>query len=291
MARCADRLGKGIRGVPRDAMVADITPPHLRGAAYGLRQALDSAGACVGPLLAVLFMLLLSGDIKAVLWLATFPACIAVALLVIFVREPECAVPLSPHHTVFTVRNLERLGQRYWLVVILGAIFTLARFSEAFLVLRAQHMELALSLVPIIMIVMNVVYAAAAYPVGRASDNLRGRSLLLCGLAVLIVSDIVLVFAASMGMVLLGAGLWGLHMAITQGLFSKLVADTSPADLRGTAFGIFNVVTGGSVLLASVIAGALWSAYGPAATFLAGAAFASIAAIGILTYRAQPSHS
>ena len=287
-ARFIDRLGKGIRGAPRDALVADITPPHLRGAAYGLRQALDSVGACVGPLLAVIFMALLSGDIKSVLWIATLPAFISVALLVIIVREPEGTVLNSHQRTVFTVRNAERLGRRYWLIVVLGAIFTLARFSEAFLVLIAQHTGLAVSFVPIVMIVMNVVYAAAAYPLGTASDKFGWRTLLLCGLAVLIVSDVVLVYAASIGMVLVGAALWGLHMAITQGLFSKLVADTAPADLRGTAFGVFNLVTGGSVLLANVIAGELWSALGPSATFLAGAAFATIAAIGLLTYRPRP---
>ena len=286
-ARFVDRIGKGIRGAPRDALVADITAPRWRGAAYGLRQALDSIGAFVGPLLAVVFMIWFANDIKAVMWVAVVPAFIAVALLVIYVREPESKHTESRGKTPLTLADARQLPSRYWLVVSLGGVFTLARFSEAFLVLRAQDVGIALGYVPLVMIAMNVAYAAFAYPAGIAADRISSRALLLLGLALLIVADLVLAVAASPLLVLAGSVLWGLHMAFTQGLLSKLVADTAPAQLRGTAFGLFNLVSGIALLLASVIAGALWSAFGAPATFLAGAAFAAATALGLLAYRAQ----
>jgi MFS family permease len=286
-ARFVDRVGKGIRGAPRDALVADIAPPGLRGAAYGLRQALDSVGAFIGPLLALAFMVWFANNIRTVMWIAVLPAFIAVALLAVYVREPE------RHHVGAaqappTLADVKRLPLRYWLVVLLGAVFTLARFSEAFLVLRAQDVGLALGYVPLVMIVMNVFYASFAYPAGAAADGLSPRTLLLVGLALLIVADLVLAAAASPLLIFVGAALWGLHMAFTQGLLAKLVADTAPAELRGTAFGVFNLVSGGALLLASVIAGALWSIFGASATFVAGAAFAAVAALGLLTYRTKP---
>jgi MFS family permease len=286
-ARFVDRIGKGIRGAPRDALVAEIAPAQLRGAAYGLRQALDSVGAFVGPLLAIAFMIWLANDIKAVLWVAVLPAFIAVFLLIVGVREPESLNHAAAHRNLLTFNNAKRLRLRYWLVVALGAVFTLARFSEAFLILRAQDVGLAIGYVPVIMIVMNVVYSLFAYPAGAAADRISARTLLLMGLGILVIADIVLAIAASPGIALLGSAFWGLHMALTQGLLSKLVADTAPADLRGTAFGIFNLVTGGALLLASVIAGALWSMFGASATFIAGSSFAALAAIGLLFYRSN----
>jgi len=290
-ARFVDRIGKGIRGAPRDALVADIAPPQLRGAAYGLRQALDSIGAFIGPVLAVIFMVLLASDIRAVMWLAVLPAFITVVLLVLYVREPEQAgravkIP-------FTLANAKRLPLGYWLVVLLGAAFTLARFSEAFLVLRAQNVGLALAYVPVVMIVMNVFYAFFAYPAGVAADRISRRMLLIVGLALLIAADLVLAVAESPLPALAGAALWGLHMAFTQGLLSKLIADNAPAELRGTAFGIFNLVSGSALLFASVIAGVLWRAFGPSATFLAGAGFAALAMLGLLVYQTRhqpPKH-
>jgi MFS family permease len=254
----------------------------LRGAAYGLRQALDSAGALIGPLLAVGFMIWLANDIRAVMWVAVVPAFIAVALLMRYVREPARDHAQDRIGSRLTLADARRLSLRYWLVVLLGAVFTLARFSEAFLVLRAQDVGLRLAYVPLVMIVMNVLYAAAAYPAGAAADRVRPRTLLLIGLAVLVAADLLLALAASPLLVFAGAALWGLHMAFTQGLLSKLVSDTAPADLRGTGFGIFNLVSGGALLAASVIAGALWSVLGPSATFLAGAAFAAVASVGLL---------
>ena len=282
-ARFVDRIGKGIRGAPRDALIADISPAPLRGAAYGLRQALDSVGALLGPLLAVVFMIWLADDIRAVMWIAVVPAFIAVALLMIYVRDPERTHATSDVKSPLALANIKRLPLRYWLVVLLGAVFTLARFSDAFLVLRAQDIGLALGYVPVVMVVMNVFYAGAAYPAGAAADRFHPRTLLLIGLALLIAADMVLAAARGALGVFAGVALWGLHMAFTQGLLSKLVADTVPAQLRGTGFGIFNLVSGGALLLASVLAGVLWSAIGPAATFLAGAGFAALAAIGLLT--------
>lgn len=280
-ARFVDRIGKGIRGAPRDALVADLTPPAQRGAAYGLRQALDSVGALVGPLLAVAFMAWLANDIRAVLWVAVVPAFIAVAILVTWVREPGLGDARTGTRVPLTLAEVRRLPRRFWLVVALGAVFTLARFSEAFLVLRAQDVGLTLGHVPLVMVVMNVGYAAFAYPAGAAADHVSRRTLLSIGLVLLIAADLVLAMASTPMLVFVGAGLWGLHMAFTQGLMAKLVADTSPDALRGTTFGIFNMVSGVALLAASIIAGALWSAHGPPATFLAGAGFAAVAALGV----------
>ena len=280
-ARFVDRVGKGIRGAPRDALIADVTPAELRGAAYGLRQGLDSVGALIGPLLAIGAMLVLAGNIRAALWIPVVPAVIAVIVLVLFVHEPEppprpaAAVPFSFALT----RNLPRA---YWLVVLLGALLTLARFSEAFLVLRAHGVGLSAAYTPAIMVVMNVVYAGGSYPAGVAADRLSNRMLLAVGLIVLVAADLVLAFSVSIWSVLFGAALWGAHMALSQGLFSKLVADTAPPELRGSAFGMFSLVGGVMLLLASGLAGLLWSLFGPIATFLSGAGFALAALIGLL---------
>jgi len=287
-ARFTDRVGKGIRGAPRDALVADITPPELRGAAYGLRQSLDSVGAFLGPLLAIAFMALWANDIRAVLWVAVLPAFVSV-LFVLFIREPEAHGNQVAKGLPISFSSAKRLGLGYWIIVIFGAVFTLARFSEAFLILRAQSVGLAIGFVPTVMIVMNVVYAASAYPAGIAADHMSPRTLLGMGLAMLVLADLVLAFAVLPWQVFSGAALWGLHMGFTQGLFSKLVADTAPAEVRGTAFGIFNLVSGFALLLASIVAGSLWEIVGPSATFLAGAIFAALAAIGVFAHRVTKS--
>lgn len=285
-ARFVDRVGKGIRGAPRDALVADVTPPAQRGAAYGLRQALDSVGAFVGPLLAVALLAAFAGDLQVVMWAAVVPALVTVALLARYVREPEqLAEGLARPRLHWA--EARRLPRRFWGVVALGGVFTLARFSEAFLVLRAQHVGMSIAQVPLVMIAMSAVYALLAFPAGHASDRLQPRTLLVAGLVALIAADMVLASAATPLAVYAGAALWGLHMALTQGLFAKLVADTAPAELRGSAFGLFNLVSGVSLLVASAVAGALWSAYGPEATFAAGAGFAALAAAGLLLYRAR----
>ncbi len=282
-ARVVDRIGKGIRGAPRDALIADITPPELRGAAFGLRQALDSVGAALGPLLAIALMLWFANDIRSVLWIAALPACLALALLVAGVHEPEREVAAAPPHAPFTRASLYQLPRRYWWVVAVGAVFTLARFSEAFLILRAQDVGISIAYAPAVMIAMNVVYAAAAYPAGRLADHVRTRTLLVWGLALLAVADVALAVATGPALVLAGACCWGLHMALTQGLLSKLVADTASPALRGSAFGFFHLVTGAALFAASVIAGALWTTFGPSAAFVAGAVFSAAAATGVLT--------
>ena len=283
-ARFVDRIGKGIRGAPRDALVADLVPPELRGAAYGLRQALDSVGAFAGPLLAVAGMALLADNLRGVLGIAVVPAGLCVALIFFGVREPDDAHTAAPRRRL-GLADARRLPSRFWLILALGALFTLARFSEAFLILRAKEVGLAIGLVPLVMIVMNLVYSGAAYPAGAAADRFPPRGLLIAGLAMLIVADVLLAAARTPALAFAGAAFWGLHLALTQGLFSKLIADAAPNELRGTAFGVFNLVNGAALLLASVIAGALWTALGSAATFCTGAGFAAIAAIGLLAGR------
>ena len=284
-ARFIDRIGKGIRGAPRDALIADITRLEKRGAAYGLRQSLDTIGAFVGPLLAVGLMAWFANDIKAVLWVGVVPAFIAVGLLAVAVREPKHEEGGAARHVPISMADAKRLPLRYWFIVLLGAVFTMARFSEAFLVLRANDVGLAIGYVPVVMVVMNVVYAGAAFPAGIAADHFSRRALLFAGLVVLAAADLVLAAAAAPLQVFAGAALWGLHMGLTQGLLSTIVADAAPPTLRGTAFGIFNLVGGVALLLASVIAGALWSALGAPATFVAGAVFAALAGVGLLIGR------
>jgi MFS family permease len=281
-ARFIDRIGKGIRGAPRDALIADVTLPEQRGAAYGLRQSLDTIGAIVGPLLALALMAVLAGDIRMVFWAAVVPAVLCVACIVLFVREPEKAHHDGRRRIPLSRAELSRLPGRYWWVLAFASVLTLARFSEAFLVLRAQDVGLALAWVPVVMVVMNVVYAAAALPAGIAADRMSRRSLLLWGLGVLVAADLVLARATGSLGTLAGAALWGLHMGLTQGLLSALIADAAPADLRGTAFGVFNLVSGVFLLLASSLAGVLWTAYGPGLTFVAGAAFTIVAAAGLV---------
>ena len=287
-ARFIDRIGKGIRGAPRDALIAELTSPGTRGAAYGLRQALDSLGALIGPLLAVLLMIRLAGNIRAVMWAAALPAFIAVAVLLILVHEPARSGTGISGRKRLTVSDARHLPIGYWLIVALGAVFTLARFSEAFLILRAQDAGLGLSYVPLVMIVMNFFYAGAAYPAGAAADRFNHRTLLLLGLLLLIGADLVLAIASSPFLVFTGAAAWGLHMAFTQGILTKLVADTTPPELLGTGFGIFNLVSGAALLLASIVAGALWNSLGPSATFTAGAALAGLAALGFLAAARNP---
>jgi MFS family permease len=275
-ARFLDRVGKGIRGAPRDALVADIAPADMRGAAFGLRQALDTVGAFLGPLLAVGLMLLWANDFRAVFWVAVIPGLAAVLLLFVGVQEParhEGEQRVNPIRR----ENLQRLSPAFWWVVGIGALFTLARFSEAFLVLRAQQGGVPIALVPLVMVAMNLVYAASAYPFGKLSDRVSHGALLAWGLGVLISADLVLAQGDHWLTVLVGVALWGVHMGMTQGLLATMVADTAAADLRGTAFGIFNLVSGVAMLIASAVAGLLWDQWGAAFTFYAGAGFASLA--------------
>jgi MFS family permease len=276
-ARFIDRVGKGIRGAPRDALIADLTPTDLRGTAYGLRQSLDTVGAVLGPLLAIVFMALLADNFTHVFWIAVIPAVISVTIIVLFVRKPKRPVAARVLRSPLSRAELAQLDIGYWTVVSVAAIFTLARFSEAFLLLRAKSVGVPLVLVPTVMVVMNVVYAFSAWPAGALSDQIGRYRLLVVGFTLLIVADLVLASGGSDVMVMIGVAIWGLHMGLTQGLLQALVADTAPAQLRGTAFGGFNLVSGLAMLLASIIAGGLWDAIGPDGTFLAGAGFTAIA--------------
>ena len=284
-ARLIDRIGKGIRGAPRDALLADIAPGELRGAAFGLRQSLDTVGAFLGPLLAIGLMLLWANDFRAVFWVAIIPGFLSVALLLFGIREPLRPPGDRPINPI-SRENLRRLSRSYWWVVAIGAMFNLARFSEAFLILRAQQGGLSLALVPLVLISMNVVYALSAFPFGRLSDSVSHSRLLALGLVALIGADLVLACSNHWTWVWLGITLWGLHMGITQGLLARMVADTAPAQLRGTAFGFFNLVGGATILLSSVLAGLLWDHFGAAQTFLAGIAFSVLAlAATLFRYR------
>lgn len=280
-ARLLDRVGKGVRGAPRDALVADITPADVRGAAFGLRQSLDTVGAFLGPLLAVGLMLLWANDFRAVFWVAVIPGLLAVALLLFGVREPARHAGEKRTNPIRR-ENIKRLSSTYWWVVGIGAVFTLARFSEAFLVLRAEQGGIAVALVPLVMVAMNVVYAASAYPFGKLSDRMSHKTLLAWGLVVLIAADLVLAMNNHWTTVLAGLALWGVHLGMTQGLLATMVANTAPADLRGTAFGFFNLVSGLAMLIASVVAGLLWDQLGASFTFYASAAFCSVALLGLL---------
>ncbi len=279
-ARLLDRVGKGVRGAPRDALVADIAPPELRGTAFGLRQSLDTVGAFLGPLLAVTLMTLWANDFRAVFWVAVVPGLMAVVLLLFGLREPKHR-QAGRRANPIRRESLKRLSGSYWWVVGIGAVFTLARFSEAFLVLRARQGGIPVALVPLVMVAMNLVYAASAYPFGRLSDRVGHTRLLALGLIVLIVADVVLATDDHWIVVLAGVALWGIHMGITQGLLATMVADTAPEDLRGTAYGFFNLVSGVAMLIASGIAGLLWDRIGAPATFLAGAAVCLVALIAL----------
>jgi len=281
VARFLDRIGKGIRGAPRDALVADITPPAQRGAAFGLRQALDTVGAFVGPLVA---MLLIAGSpdaLRTVLWLALLPALLSVATLAAFVREPDRPAHAHVAQRLFETSRLRALPAAFWYLVFVAALFTLMRMSEAFLVLRTQDIGLPLASAPLALVVMNATYVGSAYPAGRLSDRVPREHLLALGCAVMVAADLALAFGHGTLAIFVGISLWGLHMGLTEGVIAALTADYAPAELRGTAFGIVNVVRAAMLLCASVAAGSLWSTYGAVATFGAGAAVAASTVVAI----------
>lgn len=279
-ARMIDRIGKGIRGAPRDALVADVTPPEIRGAAYGLRQALDTIGAFLGPLLAVALMFLWDNDFQSIFWVAAIPAVLSIALLGFGLKEPNTSV-VQKRTNPLRRENLKKLSAAYWWVVAIGSIFTLSRFSEAFLVLRAQQMAIPLFAIPLVMVAMNLVYSLTAYPFGKLSDRMSHSKMLQWGLLVLIAADIVLALSSHWSTLLAGVALWGIHMGMTQGLLAAMVAHTAPPELRGTAFGMFNLMSGIALLLASAGAGVLWEMLGAASTFYAGAIICVVTLIGM----------
>ena len=288
-ARFADRIGKGLRGAPRDALVADVTPPEIRGRAFGLRQSIDTVGAFLGPLIAIAAMAAFANDMRAVFWLAVIPAAIAVLLVLVGVEDAKAPAGETIARIPVRMTDLRLLPKPFWLLVAVGAVFTLARFSEAFLILKANAEGLPLALTPLVLVAMNAVYMLAAYPLGSLSDQVSAKSMLIGGLIVLIAADLALAMLPGVEGAFVGIALWGVHMAITQGLFAKLVADRSPPELRGSAYGIFNLATGVALLAASVIAGVVWDMNGATTTFVAGAVFASIALAGLLLVQATDS--
>jgi MFS family permease len=281
-ARFLDRVGKGIRGAPRDALVADLTPPGLRGAAYGLRQSLDTIGAFLGPLLAIVLMWLMAENIRGVFAFAVVPALVAVLVLVVFVREPDQRAAAAQRPARLRGAEIRMLGGRYWRVIAIAAVFSLARFSDAFLILKAQESGLSIALVPLVLVLMNIMYALAAYPAGVLSDRRGSGGVLAVGLGFLVLGNVTLALSSTLLAAAVGIALWGLHMGFTQGIIASLVADTAPEKLRGTAFGILNLVTGIALLVASVLAGALWDIVGSAGAFIAGAVFAALSAGAVI---------
>ena len=274
-ARFADRVGKGIRGGPRDAMIADETPAEIRGRAFGLRQSLDTVGALMAPLVAIGLMALLLGDIRAVFWIAAIPAVLSVSLAWLALREPERHVAESNPQPFFSgFRDIDRPTRRLLAVVFL---FTLARFSEGFLILKGMDAGLSPTLSPLALVIFNLAFMTLAYPAGSLSDRMRPRSILLTGMAMLVAADLVLAQDVGIGGLVFGVSLWGAHMALTQGIFARMIADSAPAHLRATSFGAFHFVSGIGTLLASVGAGFLWDRDGSQATFLAGAGIAAVA--------------
>lgn len=289
-ARFLDRVGKGIRGAPRDALVADIAPPEARGASFGLRQTLDTIGAFLGPLIAVVMLWSFPAKISLLLWIAVVPACLSVLCLILFVKEPPRATPLRKVKMPLSRHEIAQFHASFWSVIAVAVVFTLARFSEAFLLLRAQAAGAPLPLIPIVLVVMNLVYSFAAYPAGILSDRVGRMGILATGLLCLVLADVLLALSPNLAGVIVGVVLWGLHMGLTQGILAALVAETAPSELRGTAFGLFNLFTGLASLVASVVAGALWDLVGYKATFLAGSGFAALAIFGVLLLHRRGLH-
>ena len=286
VARFIDRIGKGIRGAPRDALVADEVPPERRGAAYGLRQSLDTVGGFAGPVLAVLFMVALALPVRTVFWIACVPAVITVGILLFGLREPA-QVPRAPTRgNPLAGFRFADYPLRFWGMVAVVLLFTLMRFSEAFLVLRASDAGLAMGYAPLTLVVMSLTYMLTAYPAGMLADRMSRPRLLAFGCVVMVVADLLMAFGTSLTVVFAGIAAWGVHMGLTEGLLSALTADAAPATLRGTAFGVVNLARGLMLIAASALAGALWSWQGPEATFLAGAALAGATALASLMIRA-----
>jgi MFS family permease len=283
-ARCIDRIGKGIRGAPRDALIADYTTPEQRGAAYGLRQSLDTVGAFVGPLLAIGLLMLLANDVRAVFWAAIIPALISVAILWFAVKEPTHLKPLQKR--VLDLRPKD-LPKSFWVIAIVATFFTLARFSEAFLILRGADLGLTIAWTPLVLVVMNIAYMCSAYPAGVLADRMPRHHLLMLGAAVLVLANLMLAGASDVTVVLLGVALWGLHMGLTEGVFTAMIADAAPVDLRGTAFGVFNLMRGILLLMASLIAGLMWHFGGPAATFITAGVLAAFSMLLLMTSRSM----
>nr|WP_255356684.1 MFS transporter [Thioclava sp. SK-1] len=277
LAKSMDRVGKGIRGTPRDAIIAAVSPPQLRGASFGLRKSLDTVGGFLGPIIAVLAMVVLAQDIRAVYWLATVPAALAIVVLVLCVTEPDG--PSSLAGSRFRLSDSLRLNRQVWSVIGLAALIMLARFSEAFVLLKSLEAGFTPTWVPLSLVIMHLAYGATAYPVGKLSDTIGTTGLLLCSLGFLLGAHLLLAIAASVWVYILATVMWGLHMGFSQGLLGAMIAAATPQTLRGSAFGTFNLVTGAVVLLGNTAAGWLWTYSSPAMPFFAGAGISLVAGV------------
>jgi MFS family permease len=284
-ARFIDRIGKGLRGAPRDALVADITPLSIRGRAYGLRQSMDTVGAFAGPLAAIGLMAVFADDMRAVFWVAVVPGVVAVLLVLFGVEDSARDTASSEVRTRLRIQDLRSFNRGFWGVVAIGVIFTMARFSEAFLILKAHADGLPLALAPLVLVVMNLTYSIGAYPAGVLADDQGPHRPLVYGIICLVAADMFLAFGSGLPGTFAGIALWGAHMAFTQGLLAKLVAERAPETLRGSAFGIFSLATGVTALAASVMAGLLWDRLGSSATFIAGGGFAAITVLLLILRR------
>jgi len=281
IARFFDRLGKGVRESPRDALIGDIAPKSIRGACFGLRQSLDTIGALIGPIVAILGLLIFSNNIRAILWVSVIPAILSVVIFIVGIHDVEHKYTEDEKTFIFKFKNIFKIGTEYWQIVLIGGLLNLARFSDAFLILKAYELGLPITYVPLVMVLMNCFYAVSSYPAGILSDNINRKFILIIGIVFLIIADLVLAFTDSTWMLALGVGFWGMHMAFTKGILDAMVTDTASIRLLGSAYGIFNFVCGIAVLFASIISGVLWQVYGPFYSFSVGAFLAFLACLSL----------
>ncbi len=280
VARFGDRLGKGIRVAPRNALVADVTPIEQRGAAYGLRQTLDTIGAFSGPLVATIILLISGQNFRLVFWVALVSGIISVCLLVKGIRE----TPSSKEKRSKLIQwdTFQQLGRNYWVLVLAATLFNLGHFSDAFLLLKAQHIGIANAWIPLSMIVMNFSYMLSAYPLGLLSDRMGRKQLLV--VAFWLFSLVYLGFAwVQQPQQIWGLfALYGVYLGMSQGILLALVADVTPSELRGTGFGVINLVIGIILLPANLLAGFVWETANPQIPFLLGSFLAILASFILL---------
>lgn len=283
-ARFFDRIGKGIRDAPRDALISDLAPYKGRGASFGLRQALDSMGAVIGPLMAMLFIYIFSGNIRYVFWIATIPAILAVLVLIFGVTEPEknSLQIQHPKEWVLYWYKIRHLNKAFWYLLFIGGVLALARFSEAFLILKANSVGVSLAWLPSIMIVMNIAFASSSFPAGALSDVIGRQAILSSSILLLFMAEIILGFSSTIWMTMIGVIIWGLHMGLSQGLLAAMVADSTPEHLRGFAYGIFYFVCGIATLFSSIIAGMIGDRWGIPFLFYFASVFSTIAILALL---------
>jgi len=283
VARLVDRFGKGVRDAPRDALISDLTPSHIRGSGFGLRTALYTMGFVLGPLAAIGLMVASGDNFRLVFAIAVAPAFAAVGILLFAIGEDPAQ---SSREARFRIRlsHLSRLPAAFWWSISVASLLSLARYSPAFLVLKASDVGIDPAFVPLILVFTHTVFSAAAYPFGALADRVDHRLQLALAVAVLLAADLVLAAGGTMVTAFLGASLWGLQMGVSEGLLSASVANAAPDDLRGTAFGIYQLAFGLAAFGASGTAGALWSIGGPPLAFGVSACVAA-GVVPVLAFR------